>query len=162
MKESFGFDVPWHVRTKNLRQNFFCGLHQALGPAGLLGFEAVHVDRKLAGAFNVWQVEKFPAFELRAIREVSVFGKGVVLPAAGGINCSATPDTGSTVEIKKSATAGTGAVLDDEMAVQKNGFDLRQERVIAIEIGPARLRHADFGILKIRNGPAEEIGFGDE
>src|SRR5438067_1463965 len=125
MEESFGFNVPRDVRTKNLRQNFFCGLHQAFGPAGLLGFEAVHVHGKLAGASDVWQVEKFPALELRAIREVSVFGKGVVLPAPGGINCSAAPDTGGAVKIKKSAAAGAGAVFDDEVAVEENGFDLR-------------------------------------
>ena len=62
MKEGFGFDVPWRVGTENLRQNFFCSLHQALGPARLLGLEAVHVDGKFAGAFDAGKIDKFPAF----------------------------------------------------------------------------------------------------
>src|SRR4029077_4176620 len=72
------------------------------------------------------------------------------------------PDACGAIEIEKSAAAGAGAVFDDEMAVEQDGFDLREERVIAIEVSPTSLRHADFGILEIRNGAADAIGFGDE
>ena len=44
MEEGFGFDVPGRVRFEYFRENFFCRLHEAFGPACLLGLEAVHVD----------------------------------------------------------------------------------------------------------------------
>ncbi len=47
MEKGFGFDVPGHVRLPNFREDFFCRLHQALGPARLLSLEAVHVHGKL-------------------------------------------------------------------------------------------------------------------
>src|SRR5438105_8626233 len=166
MKEGFGFDVPGRVRFENFRENFLCRLHEAFGPAGLLGFEAIHVDGQVGGAFDVWEIEKFPAFELGAVGKVGVFGECVVLPSAGSVDSGATPDSCGAIEIKESAAAGTGAVFDDEVAVEQNGFDLGEERIVAIEIGPAGLDHADvlssFAVEEIGNGAAEEIGFGDE
>ena len=44
MEEGLGLDVPGDFGGEYLRQDLFCRLHKALGPAGLLGFEAVHVD----------------------------------------------------------------------------------------------------------------------
>ena len=86
-------------------------------------------------------------------------------PPASSMACAA-PDAGGAVEIEKGAAAGARAVLDDEMAVEQNGFDLREQGIVAVEIGPARLHHADFvaavGIHEIRNGAAKEIGLGDE
>src|SRR5258705_1497211 len=105
VKKGFSFDVPGGIRTKTLRKDFFCGLHQALGPARLLRFEAIHIDGKFAGTFHVREIEKFPAFELRAIGKIGVFGQGVVLPTAGGIDRGAAPDSGSAVEIEERATA---------------------------------------------------------
>jgi hypothetical protein len=49
------------------------------------------------------------------------------------------------------------------VAVQKDGFDVGKEGVVAVEIGPARLHHADFvaifRIQEIGNGATEKIGF---
>src|SRR5438445_759468 len=81
VKKGFSFDVPGCIRAENLRKNFFCCLHQALGPARLLRFEAIHIDGKFAGTFHVREIEKFPAFELRAIGKIGVFGQGVVFDA---------------------------------------------------------------------------------
>ena len=57
-------------------------------------------------------------------------------------------------------------MLDDEMAVEKNGFDASEQGIVGVQIGPARLHHADFfaavGIHEIRNGAAKEIGPRDE
>ena len=85
-----------------------------------------------------------------------------MLPAAGGIDGGAAPDAGGAVEIKKGAATGAGAVFDHEVAVEQNGFDLREQRVVAVQIGPAGLRHADCRILEIGNGAAQKIGFGNK
>src|SRR5207245_10223288 len=143
-------------------QDFFCGLHEALGPARLLGFEAVHVHGKLGSALDLRKIEKLPALELRAIGKIGVFGKRVVLPAAGVVNGFAAPHTGCAVEIEEGAASRTRAVLDDKVAVEKNGFDVRQQGIVAVEIRPARLHHANVaatgGEHQIENRPPETIG----
>jgi len=57
-------------------------------------------------------------------------------------------------------------VLDNEVAVEKNCFHVGQQRVVAVEIRPACLHHADFaaaiGVHEIRNGEAKKIGFGEK
>src|SRR5229473_853704 len=162
VKKSLCFDVPWRIRFPNFGKNLFCGLHKALGPAGLLGFEAVHVHGQLRSALDLRQVKKLPPFELRAIGKIGVFGEGVVLPAARVVNGFAAPHAGRAIEVKEGAATGAGAVLNDEVAVEKNGFHVGQEGIIGVEIGPASLHHADFraaiGIHEIRNGAAEKIG----
>src|SRR5208282_4509295 len=160
------FAVPGGVGFHNARKDFFRGLHQTLGPTGLLRFEAVHIDGQFGSAFDLREIEEFPTFELRPIGKVGVLGKSVVLPAAGFFDGSTAPDACRAVEVEKGAAAGARTVLDDEVAVEKNGFDLRQERVVAVEVGPAGLYHADLrtvgGIDEIRDRAAEEIGLGDK
>jgi len=89
-----------------------------------------------------------------------------VLPAAGGVDGRAAPDARGAIEIEEGAAAGASAMFDDEMAVQKNGFDASEQGIVGVQIGPARLHHADFfaavGIHEIRNGAAKEIGPRDE
>jgi hypothetical protein len=87
-----------------------------------------------------------------------------VLPAAGIVDGLAAPHASGTVEIEKCAAAGTRAVLDDKMTVEQNGFDIGEQRIVIVEISPARLHHADFfaaiRVQEIWNRPAEKIGFG--
>src|SRR5260370_33741861 len=166
MEESFSFDLPGRVGFHHAREDFFRGWHQALGPAGLLGFEAVHIDGYFGSGFDLREIEKLPAFELRAVGKIGVFRKGAVLPTAGFFDGLAAPNTCGAVEIEKSAAAGTRTVLDDEVAVEQDGFHLSEERIIAVEVSPARLHHTDLGaaagIDEIWNGAAEEIRFGDK
>src|SRR5439155_3982162 len=104
--------------------------------------------------------------ELRTIREIGVFGERIVLPAAGIVDGFAAPDAGGAVEIEKSAAARTRTVLDNEMAIEKNSFNVGEQGVVAVEISPACLHHADFaaaiGIHEIRNRAAQKIGFREE
>src|SRR6202521_1374104 len=166
VEEGFGFDVPGRVGLENFGEDFFRRLHQALGPACLLRFEAVHFHGQLGSALDLREVEKFPAFELRAIGKIGVFGEGVVFPASGIINGFAAPDAGGAVEIEESAAAGARTVLAAERAVEQNSLDIGEQGVVTVEIGPARLHHADFvaalWIHEIRNRAAEKIGFGQE
>ncbi len=166
MKKCFGLHVPWRVGFQNFRKNFLGRLHQAFGPASLLGLETVHVYGKFGSTLDAGQIEKFPAAKLRTVGKIGVFGERVVFPATGGFDGRPAPNSGGAVEIEESAAAGTSAVFDDEVAIEQNRFDLREERVVAIEIGPAGLDHADVlsfnEIEKIRNGAAKEVGFRDE
>src|SRR5262245_25655563 len=105
MKKGLCLDVPWRVRSENLGKDFFCRLHQALSPARLLRLEAVHVHGKLAGTFDVREIEKFPAFELRSVGKVRIFGQRIVLPPACRVDRGAAPNSRSAVEIEKGAAA---------------------------------------------------------
>ena len=44
------------------------------------------------------------------------------------------------------------------MAVQQNRFDFGEEVVIAVQVAPARLHHADLRIGEKVDGAREEIG----
>ncbi len=89
-----------------------------------------------------------------------------MLPAAGFVNGLAAPNAGGAIEVEESAAAGTRAMLDDEMAIEEDGFDIGQQRVVAVQISPASLHHANLaaslGIHEIRNRAAKKIGFGEE
>ncbi len=85
-----------------------------------------------------------------------------MLPAAGIVDGGAAPEAGGAVEIEEDAAAGARAVLDDEMAVEQNAFDLGERRVVAVEVGPARLEHGQLGVHEIGDSAAEKIGAGDE
>ncbi len=49
------------------------------------------------------------------------------------------------------------AVLQDEVAVEQDGLNLRQEGVILIDVSPPGLYHADFRIREVRQEPVEEV-----
>src|SRR5215470_17687529 len=53
MEKGFCFDMPGRVGFENFGKDFLGGLHQALGPACLLGFEAVHIHGKFGSALDV-------------------------------------------------------------------------------------------------------------
>src|SRR5215475_6518248 len=166
MEKGFCFDMPGRVGFENFGKDFLGGLHQDFGPARLLGFEAVHIHGKFGSALDVGEVEEFPAAKLCSVGKIGVLGERVVFPAACSFDSSTAPYPGSAIEVKERAAARARAVFDDEMAVEQNRFDLSKERIVAIEIGPPRLDHADvfaFGrIEEIGNRAAEKVGFRDE
>jgi hypothetical protein len=49
-------------------------------------------------------------------------------------------------------------VFEHEMAVEQNGLDFGQQRVVAVDVGPARLHHADLGIGEVMDALHQKIG----
>ncbi len=143
------FGVPGGVAFEDAGEDLFAGLDEAFGPAGLLSFEGGHLDGELGGALDVLEVFELPADELGAIAEVGVFGEGVVLPATGGGDGLAAPHASGAVEVEEDACAAAATVLEDEVAVEEDGFDLGKEAVVAVEVGPAGLDHADFWLGEV-------------
>ena len=78
-------------------------------------------------------------------------------PPASSIIVAAQNARGA-VEIEEQAGARARAVLENEVAVEQHGFDFRQEVVIAVQVAPARLHHADLRIGEIVDGARQEIG----
>src|SRR5215472_10427129 len=146
MVESLNLDAPRHVAFEDPGQYLLAGLDQSLGPACLLGLESGHLNGQLGRALDILHILELPALELRAVREVGVFGQRVMLPAAAIFDSLAPPHPGGAVEVEEDLAARAAAMLENEMPVEQDGFDLRQKRVIAVEMGPAGLHHPHLGI----------------
>jgi hypothetical protein len=85
-----------------------------------------------------------------------------VLPAAGVGDHQPPPDAGRAVEVEETAGAIAAAVLEHEVTVEQNRLDPRQQRILAVDVPPARLHHPHFGIGKLRQGALQEVGGSDE
>ena len=143
-------------------QQLLAGLDGALGPAVLLALEGVHLHRELGRRDHVLQEDELPALQLRAVGEVQVLGERVVLPAAGVVDGVAPPDAGGAVEVEEAPGAVAGAVLDDEVAVEEDRLHLGEQRVVAVDVAPAHLHHADPGVGEVAEGLLQDVGRGDE
>ena len=53
-------------------------------------------------------------------------------------------------------------MLEDEVAVEQHALHFGEKVVIAVEVAPACLHHADGGIGEVVNGAREEVRGGDE
>src|ERR1700751_5831086 len=105
MPGGLGLDRKRQIAAPNSRQKFFACLDRTFGPAMLLRFETVHVDRQLGGRNDVGQKDKLPTGELGAVTQVEIFAKGVVLPATGFLNARFSPQTCGAIEIEKAPTS---------------------------------------------------------
>ena len=131
-------------------QQFLRALRQTLGPAELLHLETVNLDRQFGRAIEPRQVDELPALQLGPVTEVRIFRERIVLPAARVVDHLAPQYSGGAVEIEEVTGARSGAVLQDEVPVEKKALHFRQEVEVAIQIAPARLHHADVRVR--RNG----------
>ena len=126
----------------------------------LLRLEGVHLHRHFGRRDDVRHEDEAPAVELRAVAEVEIFGERVVLPAAGVGDGRAAPDAGGAVEVEEPPGAVAAAVLEHEVTVEQNRLDLRQQRVVVVDVAPARLHHADSGIAKCGMSRVRKSGGG--
>src|ERR1035438_9424493 len=155
-------DMTGTERLHGHGQQLARALRQALGPTGLLHLESVHFHGKFRRAVQARHVDELPAFQLRAVTEVGIFGERIVLPAAGVLNRLAAQNTGRAVEVEEVARARASPVLQDEVPVQQHGFHFGEEAVIAIQIAPAGLHDADSRVGEMLDGAREEIRRRDE
>jgi len=49
-------------------------------------------------------------------------------------------------------------VFEHEVAIEQNGFDLREQRVVAVDVRPARLHHADLGVGEVMYALQQKVG----
>src|SRR5262249_20569034 len=90
-------------------------------------------------------------------------GGGVVARRRAGIvNGGRPPDTCRSVEVEEASAAITSAVLEDEMPVEQDRLDLREQRIVLVDVPPARLHHPDARVAEVRHQLREKIGGGDE
>src|SRR5208337_3688071 len=117
-----GFDLGMQrgIAAQYARQNFFPGLDESLSPARLLRFESGHLNRQLGGTFDILQVNKLPAFELGAIREIGVLGQRIVLPASGFVDGGSAPHAGGAVKVEEQSGAGAAGMLEHEVTVEQD------------------------------------------
>ena len=158
VEKRFGLHAERQIRPEDARQQLAAGLNRALRPAMLLRLERVHLHRHFGGRDDAGHEHEPPAAQLRAIAEVEILGQRVVLPAARIVDRDAAPDAGGAVEVEEAAAAVAAAVFEDEVTVEQNRLDLRQQRVVLVDVAPARLHHADLRIAEVRHQPHQEVG----
>ena len=104
MEGRFDFHFQAHRTPPNRGKHFLGGLDGARGPAVLLSLERIDVHGQFRGTNHIRKKNKFPApVHLGAVRQIEIFGQGVVLPAAGGFNRLPAPDARCPVKIEKGA-----------------------------------------------------------
>ena len=123
----------------------------------MLHLEAVGLDRQLRGALDRRGVDELPALKLSAITQIGIFGERVVLPAARVRDHRLAQDAGRAVEVEKQPAAEARDVLQHEVAVEQDGLDFGQDVIVPVQIGPARLHHADLGIGEMVHGTLKKI-----
>ena len=101
---------------------------------------------------------ELPAPQLSAVAQVQVFGQRVVLPAAAVDDRFAAPDPGGAVEVEEVPRAVAAAVLEHEVRVEQDRLDLREQRVIGVDVAPARLDDGDFRVDEVVDGLVQELG----
>ena len=80
-----------------------------------------------------------------------------MLPTARFLDAGTSPKPGCAVEIKESAAAAACRLFEKKMAVEKHRLHARQQGIAAIQMTPARLDHAYFGISKKMDRPFQQI-----
>ena len=53
------------------------------------------------------------------------------------------------LKLKNTSARERAAVLEHKVPVEQDGFDLRQEAVVAVQVRPARLHHADLRLGEV-------------
>ena len=122
----------------------------------------VHLDRHLGRRLEVGQEHELPAPELRAVAEVEVLGQRVVLPAAAVGDRLGPPDARGAVEVEEAAGPVAPAVLEHEVGVEQDRLDLGQQRVVLVDVRPARLHHRDASVGEVRHRALQEVHRRDE
>src|SRR4029077_8343092 len=128
----------------------------------LLRLKAVHIDRKFGGHDHIGKVNKLPAFQLCTVAEIEIFGERVMLPASGIGNARLSPDACGSIKIEKPPAAAAGGLFEEKMTIQEEGLNLRQQRVIPVQVTPSHLHHPDPGVCEVIDGAFQRVGRRDE
>ena len=81
-----------------------------------------------------------------------------MLPAARVVDARPPPNACRAIEIEEQARPAARAVFHHKMPVEINGLYPRQQRVLPVQVPPARLNHAHFRIRKMRDNALQKLG----
>ena len=80
-----------------------------------------------------------------------------MLPAACFLDRLPPPKARSAIEVEEYAATRPSGVLQHKMPVEQDGFHFSQERIMPVDVRPARLHHPDVGISEVVDGAHQEI-----
>ena len=116
----------------------------------LLRLERPHLDRKLRRRDRVGDEHEPPARAAAPGRTRSRSSVSVsCCQPPGVVDARAPPDPRGAVEVEEASRAVARRVLDDEVAVEQDRLSARQKGAVAVQVPPARLHHADFGVGEV-------------
>src|SRR6185312_9696149 len=67
------------------------------------------------------------------------------------------PHAGGSIKIEEHIASGPSRMLQHEVAIEQNGFHLSQKRIIAVDVCPASLDHADIFAGEMMNRALKKI-----
>ena len=85
-----------------------------------------------------------------------------MLPATAHLDRLAAPDAGGAVEVEKAAGAIARGLFDDEMTVEHDRLQTRQQIVFAVDVRPAHLRATNQRIGEEVDELAQAVRLGNE
>ena len=83
-------------------------------------------------------------------------------PAAGVLYGGGAPDTCGAIEVEPVVAEPAAGLLDHEVSVDRDRLEPCEQRVVAVQVTPARLYERQLFPVEMRNGTAQEVGCGDE
>ena len=138
------------------------GLEAAGRPARLLASICVDSDRELLGNRQTLDEDGSPAGELGPVAQVQVLGQGVGGPAPGLHDRGSPPDAGGPREVGQVTGAGPHRLLHPEVEIDHQGLESGENRVVPVQVFPARLHEADVGFPEPAHRLAQEVRGGQE
>ena len=118
--------------------------------------------RELGRDAHLVAQDEAPARHLRPVADVEVLDQRVVMPSARFLECLSAPQPRRSVELEEPAATIPSPLLHQEVAVEQQRLGAGQPRFVLVEVVPARLNHADTGIVHRGKEVLEESGRGDE
>ena len=81
-----------------------------------------------------------------------------MLPAARLLDGALSPYSGSAVEIEETSRPVSRRMFDDQVAVEEDRLNPRQQGIGAIEVAPAHLYHPDAWVGKVVDALFKDLG----
>ncbi len=115
-----------------------------------------------AGETTSGQEDELPAAQLRAVDEVEVLGERVVLPAAGVGDALRRQMPAVPLKLKKRPERLRAVCSMTKWPSSKMRLRLGEDGVVAVEVPPAHLHHADLRVGEEGHRALEEVRGRDE
>jgi hypothetical protein len=119
MEKCLDLHLERQIGRQDVRQQLAARLDRPLGPAVLLRFERIHLDRHFGRRDEIRQEQELPSTKLRAVTEIEIFRQRIVLPAARVADRHAPPHARRAVEVEEAAGPVAAAVLEHEVPVEQ-------------------------------------------
>ena len=131
-------------------QDLARSLDAALSPASLLHLQRLDRRRDFRRCRDVVEVREAPTSHLRSVAQIEILSERISVPPACFLETLSPPHARGTVEIEEAIAGMTTTLLEEEVPIQKKRLRLREPCLVAIQVVPPSLHHANGRVLEWR------------